>query len=684
WKSSSSLLLSRSMDQSAVTQKTGHSQDLVRATWRRDRPDAKLQQAIDASIQQRQSLGAVFDAITQPPVRDYEAEARKRQQQHETERQARFRKHRSRFENDLLQIASGQNLGPLISLANGYLDRYGDLASDTDPKTRLIEWVGEEVAEAAIQGFLATLQRDDLPDLDKIYSIRTEGKHWTIEPVILAGISEVVRSGRSLNNIPQSVVQAALGIWWDMPEFNSTKLGNEIETSLEDAVFADDHNAEIFVTAIIEPQLEASKQHATGLYRFVREPKFLPFSPRLALKWLRNFPTSSYDNQLELIQLLLAHSDKFELNELIAERVGALDALEEGCKRLWIAAAFCFAPSALAGIFQDTNPISKEMIWTIKAIIMPDRTERKPVALPVDRYAAIVEAFAHDWPMTGHPSSGWSGEQNPWDASEFISYCINAIGADGTAAGTEAFEQLSQKIDSTGYFNSLKHVAHEQKRNRRDEEYVTPTFNTVKNILANSTPLTVSDLKLLLIDHITDIHKYLRDADTNGWESFWNDDIPKNENTCRDRLLDLLRPRLPSGIELFPELPMPDANRVDIYASILGQGLPIEIKGQWHSQVWNASKTQLDEKYCRDWRTDGHGIYLVLWFGNVAGKNLPTKPDSSSLPSTPLELRDQLVQRLGEHERTRIDVVVLNLSKPVSKTKTGVAKKPRRKRTLKP
>jgi hypothetical protein len=111
---------------------------------------------------------------------------------------------------------------------------------------------------------------------------------------------------------------------------------------------------------------------------------------------------------------------------------------------------------------------------------------------------------------------------------------------------------------------------------------------------------------------LEDIQKYVRHSDTGGWEAFWHQTVPKIENTCTDRLLDLLRPRLPGAIELFLELPMPDQNRVDIYASLLGQGLPIEIKGQWHPELWSASGTQLNEKYSRDWRTGGRGIYLVF------------------------------------------------------------------------
>jgi len=48
----------------------------------------------------------------------------------------------------------------------------------------------------------------------------------------------------------------------------------------------------------------------------------------------------------------------------------------------------------------------------------------------------------------------------------------------------------------------------------------------------------------------------------------------------------------------------------------------VEFKGQWHDDVWNASSVQLIEQYTKDWRADGRGIYVVLWFGTVSGKTL--------------------------------------------------------------
>lgn len=56
----------------------------------------------------------------------------------------------------------------------------------------------------------------------------------------------------------------------------------------------------------------------------------------------------------------------------------------------------------------------------------------------------------------------------------------------------------------------------------------------------------------------------------------------------------------------------------------------------------------------------------MLWFGKVPGLNLPRPPDGSARPRTPSALREMLIDRLPRDARSRIDVIVLDLSKPQS------------------
>ena len=92
--------------------------------------------------------------------------------------------------------------------------------------------------------------------------------------------------------------------------------------------------------------------------------------------------------------------------------------------------------------------------------------------------------------------------------------------------------------------------------------------------------------------------------------------------------------------------------------------LPDEIKGQWHSEVWNAASDQLDAKYAVDWQAEGRGTYVVFWFGDVPGKRLPRHPEGLEPAASPGDLRQMLIERLPEARRGWIDVFVMDVSRP--------------------
>ncbi len=114
------------------------------------------------------------------------------------------------------------------------------------------------------------------------------------------------------------------------------------------------------------------------------------------------------------------------------------------------------------------------------------------------------------------------------------------------------------------------------------------------------------------------------------------------------------------GIDVQPEGRCADDKRSDIRVSHGGFNLPVEIKKNSHQKLWSAIESQLMAKYTRDPGADGHGIYLVFWFGKdclkVSGPNVR--------PSNAEELEGQLRDSLTEMERRKISVCVVDVSKP--------------------
>ena len=110
---------------------------------------------------------------------------------------------------------------------------------------------------------------------------------------------------------------------------------------------------------------------------------------------------------------------------------------------------------------------------------------------------------------------------------------------------------------------------------------------------------------------------------------------------------------------------MPMTKRADLAYARNPMQLPMEVKGQWHNDVWDAASGQLDVQYLVDWRSEQRGIYCVLWFGDVptaSKRRLKTHPDGRRAPTSVAAMRNMLIERIPDARRALIDVVVLDLS----------------------
>ena len=302
------------------------------------------------------------------------------------------------------------------------------------------------------------------------------------------------------------------------------------------------------------------------------------------------------------------------------------------------------------------------MIWIVRDRIAPEYVRG------FDRYslgnlAFIVEVFGGGWPNVPWPAGGTVGDCNPWDASEFIRRTIYAI---ARLPSPEATEVLRNLIDrhAPSYVEMAKHALALQRRVRRDNEYTSPSIDEVWAVVANSLPESIDDMRTWFGDRIDTLKKRIRGSDTDMWEAYWDGDQPRRENFCRNRLVEHVSGQLPESIRFGPETSMPAGKRSDIALTRNRMKLPVEIKCQWHRDVWNAASVQLDAGYAIDWQAEGRGAYIVLWFGDVPGKQLPRHPDAVPGPETPEALKQLLIDRLPEERRSCIDVFVIDVAKP--------------------
>lgn len=236
------------------------------------------------------------------------------------------------------------------------------------------------------------------------------------------------------------------------------------------------------------------------------------------------------------------------------------------------------------------------------------------------------------------------------------------------AAG-EALASLLGAADLLAWHPWLRHSLAEQVRVRRDFAFRNPTALAVCAALAGGPPVNAADLKAIVCDELDRIGRGLQTGASSGWRRYWNIDgysrpiNPRNENECRNQVLDLLEIALkPYGIiAALPEGHRANDTRSDmLMLGHAGSNLPLEAKRHHNDELWSAPVDQL-EPYTRAPGASGFGIYLVFWFGSGFA---PPKRGDRRKPKAIEAVRAILRTDLPDDLRERLSIMVFDVSVP--------------------
>ena len=412
----------------------------------------------------------------------------------------------------------------------------------------------------------------------------------------------------------------------------------------------------------IEPQLAAGHDHVVELYRLTHEARWAPLAGRLAVDWLQTHRDLPFSVQTALVQCAVNSSVNDLARRLdVAGRIE--DAPDYNAMLLWLSVSFLVEFHLRSDTLYAAAEHEPHLVWRIRNLLGQQHQEDFS-RLSVAQLMFIVESFGQHWPVVPVPTGIMHGNCNAWDASVFINGAISAIAARPCAEATEALQHLID-CPAVSYADAVRHALALQRKARRDFEYDPPSMEELQGVMADGLPLSIDGMRACMVDRLKEIQERMHASNTDTWRMYWrHDSVPEEENYCRNRLVEQLLSVMPDGVQIEPEAQMPGVRRVDFVSSYDEVRLPVEIKGQWHRKVWNAASEQLDAYYAREWRAKGRGVYIVFWFGDARGKQLPAHPDSLQRPETPEELRSMLVERLPEERRAQIDVFVLNVAQP--------------------
>lgn len=632
--------------------------DLVQLTQHDHENGVEVRAAAYPFADGRPEQIAWLEGLAEPYVPEWQVKQSQRKQQHREQQATQHAEQRLAFTGRLDAIRQGE-YGSIVDLAMAYLGMYHDIGDDDVPAhERVRQWLGSEIDSAAQVGFEAFLTVDPPhPSADEIASSFAQGKQWEAGYIIVAALAERRRKGVGFGDLTDERLLAGMFV------LNHTKIAEHAGIDrLNEAVESEVRSRGLWTSAMrryLEPQLQARKTYVDGLRALMHDEANVQVATDLAAEWLVHYLNLPSDPEVELVDRLIRSGKFSDLRSLYAARLGPGDST----RRLdWASVALLVDFEAMAATLSKGS-LEPELLWHIQ-----DRAgggyHDHLIKLSAEQLEWFVTSFRTLWPMTGYPNHVRVGRRNSWDASDFLQSLIRRLGTDAGEAATSALRRLADSA-ADGYTPTIRAVAAEQARLRVESAYTPPTLAALEAIARDRAPASVRDLQAYMLEELEVVQDKIKSDDVESWRGFYDDGhVPYDEERCRDHLLGLLR-QGSLGVTLEPETHVAGDKEVDITCATGPFRLPIEIKGQWHPKLWQAADTQLDRLYAGDWRADGCGIYLALWFGDQVPRNKTLHgPGRGSLtPATPEQLRELLASGSRAAREGRVSIVVLDLTR---------------------
>lgn len=555
------------------------------------------------------------------------------------------------------------DLTTIINPAEVYLGRLYGQNRKQAPMDRLAEWLSDELTIDVLVGFEAVLHRSDIPSSVEVAQDFANAKIKSYCFAIMAALLARQRAGKGFDDLSADV--RTTGLLLCRNDFGLHDRGElqVLQDELEQSVFLSAKHREDFARLWIEPSLSTGVSHVSGLYELAHDEQWQATGVALVPEWLSTFPSLPANIESKLVDCLTYSGAFASLASIAAERSATVFRNEEHMFA-WLAIDVLVRFDTVRPDLLGVGTQNPEFIWLLR-----DRfqLERRGSLIPVSIAQArwIISEFRCSWPHAVMRGSS-VGDTNSHDATDFLGVMINRLANDTSVEASEAMQVLIvQPADSYG--DQIRHMAAEQRQKRAEEDFAPLLPKKLCELLTNGPPSNADDLKSLVLEELALAQSRLIGDDLDQVRYFWNDaGVPYDENRCCDRLADMIGSELMRyDVQRITEADMPKTKRADI-AFARGQlQIPMEVKGQWHTEVWQAATDQLDLRYLIDWRSEQRGIYCVFWFGEVpysSGRRLKPPPSGLPSPSSANEMRTMLIERIPEARRALIDVVVLDLT----------------------
>lgn len=621
-------------------------------------------------------------------IQGWQAEEKQRAAAELEKRASGRAKNLQQFRADLSQVRNGTHLGWMIWAADVYFANFNDVDRTKSGRERLEHELGLENTAAVLEGLKAFARSGALPTLRDLVVAESKNSYPRLWYAFIAGMDELWLETPSLSGFSDDALKVMVSIDLLIPTWTEQRGG----TTKRDARAWKDHivstKPEIVKDAylyLIEAGLRENRQHVTGLYELLNDAQLAPFRGEVSAYLLETHPNLSPQRLEELLQVALTQCSRSFILDLAHKRIDLDTSLSEEQRQLWALAAYLLSPETYQAVLERYTGKMPSIVWRMRALTSYDRDSKnkQTFAIKASQRHLFARIAASHFANVGHPRGGWSGDENAWDAADYVRSLLDALSADRSAQATEALQQLALDPAMVTYTDHIKHALANQRARYREMAYKQPSWEEAMATLSGGPPANVADLKALVVEHLREISSGIGTQNIDVYKDFWNEDShgrptnPKIEESARNVLLGLLKTRLdPLGILTEPEGHMVADKRADITAALPGRKLILELKRDIHPELWTAPATQLDRFYTRDPEASGYGVYGVFWYGKYRKGTLQKHPKGNTAPRTALELEGMLNELIFAEQRSKLQAVVIDVSIPDGQ-RAGAAKHPR-------
>lgn len=616
----------------------------------------------------------MLDKVLICPIDEGEQAIRQSQREYDKKQKETQQKHTQLFRENFASITSGEAPPSMMAfLADLWQKEHSGLSGNRNQRFAQMFENPDEVLEATEQGLHKIFERNDLPSSQEIIQLYEQSRRpFLATPCLVSAHLIWKKNPQNIDHLSDQHKRTLIAFKLTnrlMPKEQTQWFGQLLENQPELV-------AQVLL-AFFKSRLKNKQDIFHNWVDLEKHPQSQAILKSIVIELLQSIPLTtpvSLQHGLNQVLQFAIKTQSEELTNLIRKKLKSKTLRNPqyvAQKSSWL----------MAGLLLNPNEYEDELLQFIDG-------QRNPLehALDFCRGENGLDTFSEhllakfiEWltPFSvidrfvteNRGSYTVTTEMNHGDTVRAL---IHHLANKGTQLSIDCINNLLINPELVSIHLLLTYAKQDAIERVREAQFKFPNIDQLGQILNNGNPTSAADLQALLLEFLREIQIEIQTEPENKYALFWNPDEVKNdrviknhktENECRDVLLGLLKAKVQSfGIELHPESSYVKNKRADIRASCgPNLSIPIELKGNWHPDLWHAMHHQADH-YTKEERSEARLIYGVFWAG--ANHQTTNSADGGTRPQSPEELQQRLDQFLEDDLKPLRKIVVIDICKP--------------------